>query len=175
MNGANALRERARIPTRRHPFAVLALFKHARAFRHDAAAIDAVAQNGLKCPFNKRIALFRQRVFDVFRGKFKPFDAFREPLRVALRDHRLPDRRDLLIFFHKRHVRGEAFKGRRQADNAAARKRLNQFVRASGQACQPCANARHEPRLPARIPERAALRHGRDIDDALPRGMFKEK
>lgn len=67
----------------------------------------------------------------------------------------------------KRDVFGESFSGDSQADNAAARERLDELGRARPTGGQPLANARHKPGLPAGIAKRAALRHARNVDDLI--------
>src|SRR5437868_108572 len=88
-------------------------------------------------------------------------NALGKPRAIAIFDKHCPDGGDLLIKLNHRHVIGEVFGSDREADDAAAGERLNEFMH---RLLEPLTNAWHEPCLAAGIAKRAALRHRCHID-----------
>lgn len=79
----------------------------------------------------------------------------------------LPDRSDVVVQFHERHVPGQFLEGDRETNDSPARERLNEPGRFAGPNAEPAPEVRDEPRFPTRIAKRRTLRDGGDVDRTI--------
>src|SRR5436309_1822328 len=82
-----------------------------------------------------------------------------EPCAVIFFNDRSPNGSDLRVQLNHCDMLGELFGSDSQTYNTTTGKRLYELSRLLFETCQPLTNARHKPRLAARITKRAALRH----------------
>lgn len=127
-NGSNAVCQRLRIPARRNPLAVLALLQSPDARRENAAAIDAVAKNGLKCPVKRRPGRSGKFVFDTGRRHRKADNARRQSF-IIRPQNCLPDGGHVVVQFRHYDFVGEVLERDGKARNAAPGKRLDKHAR----------------------------------------------
>ncbi len=152
-----------RIPSGQNTFAILSMFQNARAFSQNAAVRGAVFYDGLKSKLALGLWCLAQFGFCCFCGQCKSDDALGKPLGFSAQNG-FPHGRDLAVEFHQQDFVRQIFKRGCQADDSAARERLDEQFGFGGQAKHPTAKERHEPGFASGGTERTALWHGSDVN-----------
>src|SRR5437868_4651576 len=122
----------------------------------NAAVIDAIAKQGSERSLTQSRRGTPQFFLNTLWRQRKRGDFLRQPCGV-LAQNRLPYRRHFHVKFHHHYAINPLLEGRRQADDAAPCKWLDEFTGFVSLTPKPLSHARHKPRFASWIAERTAL------------------
>ena len=115
-----------RVPSRSNAFSVFALFNEAGPIGQNSPPIDTILDNGCKGSILKRSTCHLDGLTRTFNRKIESHYPVCQPLGIPIDDH-APDGGNIFVEFHHRNLTDEFLKRRRQAHDAAAGERFDEF------------------------------------------------
>ena len=158
---AQARRDSLRVPAGGQPLAALAGAAQRRARGQNPSAAGAIEHQRAEAPIQRLVRLGPcQRFHGLARGL-----KFADPLAQlgAVIQGGLPKGGHVSVELGQQTALDQTLHHRRQRDDGAAAEGLDQQLRLGVQTAEPGADVRHQPGLAARIAQRAALGHRRDV------------
>ncbi len=174
LNSANSLGQGLRIPPGGNAPSIFAILHKRCSGSQDAASLNAVTQQSLKCQVFLRRSPLGKRFENGISANGKVQNAPNKMIRSGAKN-RLPYSSNSLIKFDHYHAIRPVLKSHSQSNYASTCEWLDKFGGARWQSLQPSANLRYEPCFAAWVAKRTSLRHRGNVHDVFSFYRITEK